>query len=372
MFWHPWVGIPTDGTKIRLVLLTLSRCSSRRYFRQGPDRDGTPLGDDAMMQLADQEAARTYEELARLYDQQGQGKLRDWFLVLAADAAYNVGNENEAERLRSQLLAVNPHHLLKPFATFNEAIKSPDIQSYVADLRRTYPPETATQLLRTQVPSSPPQPTQPRTNQYLGEMNASDPALDMAFGGGMGYLQPSPEQTPTLQTQPQNPQPQQAPPQRKPKEMPTQPPAAPAQNKENPVPQPPKPQQTPKPNRQQTPPPKAAPKPQPQPQQKTPPQKQPPQPMPQRSAPTALPSAPVWNGNGNGQTNGAPKAAPAPAKTTEPTPTTTQIETPNNATEVVSYWMSTVLFGIVLAAGALLAVYTFAKPFLPDNFLGLR
>jgi hypothetical protein len=45
------------------------------------------------------------------------------------------------------LLQQNPHHLLKPYASFTEAMKAPDVQSYVGDLRRSYSPETAEHLL---------------------------------------------------------------------------------------------------------------------------------------------------------------------------------------------------------------------------------
>ena len=90
---------------------------------------------------------QVYEELATWYDRQGQAKLRDWFLVLAADAALTLGKVDQAERLRVRLLYFNPHHLLRPFASFAEALRSPDVESYVADLRRNYPPETAEQLL---------------------------------------------------------------------------------------------------------------------------------------------------------------------------------------------------------------------------------
>jgi hypothetical protein len=98
---------------------------------------------------------RTYEALAHWYERQGQAKQRDWFLVLAADRALASGQAEEAERLRGQLLQANPHHLLKPFASFAEALKSPDVQGYVADLRRLYPPETAEQLLQEQRAAGP-------------------------------------------------------------------------------------------------------------------------------------------------------------------------------------------------------------------------
>jgi hypothetical protein len=90
---------------------------------------------------------QVYEELADWYDRQCQAKLRDWFLVLAADAAVALGRKAEAERLRQRLLHVNPHHLLKPFSSFAEALNSADVRGYIADLRSTYPPESAAQLL---------------------------------------------------------------------------------------------------------------------------------------------------------------------------------------------------------------------------------
>ncbi len=93
---------------------------------------------------------RVYEDLANWYDRIGQAKLRDWFLVLAADEAFTRGHAADAERLRSRLLKTNPHHLLKPFASFKEALQSPDVQGYITDLRRTYPPEAAANLLTTQ------------------------------------------------------------------------------------------------------------------------------------------------------------------------------------------------------------------------------
>ncbi len=100
--------------------------------------------------MANSEQTRqVYEQLADWYDHDGQPKLRDWFLVLAADTAQTAGQDDEAERLRGRLLQRNPHHLLKPFASYAEALRSPDVQGYVADLRRTYPPAAAEQLLKT-------------------------------------------------------------------------------------------------------------------------------------------------------------------------------------------------------------------------------
>src|SRR5262245_34469465 len=90
---------------------------------------------------------RTYTDLADLYDRQGQLRQRDWFLVLAADTAQAAGQPAEADRLLGRLLGLNPHHFLKPFRSFAEALQSPDVLGYVANLRRNYPPERAADLL---------------------------------------------------------------------------------------------------------------------------------------------------------------------------------------------------------------------------------
>jgi len=46
------------------------------------------------------------------------------------------------------LLQLNPHHLLKPFASFAEAVQSGDVQDYLLDLRQNYPQAVAEQLLK--------------------------------------------------------------------------------------------------------------------------------------------------------------------------------------------------------------------------------
>src|SRR5436305_966865 len=84
-----------------------------------------------------------YKELADAHERQGQPQLRDRFLVLAADAARTADRPAEADLLLARLLRSNPHHMLRPFSSFGEAMASPDIQNYVAELRRTHPPEKA-------------------------------------------------------------------------------------------------------------------------------------------------------------------------------------------------------------------------------------
>jgi hypothetical protein len=99
------------------------------------------------MMSSDYENLRVYYELADWYERHSQAQMRDRFLLLAADTALSEGVPEEAERLRQRLLQHSPHHMLKPFASFAEAMRSPDVQGYINDLRHTYPPETAEQLL---------------------------------------------------------------------------------------------------------------------------------------------------------------------------------------------------------------------------------
>src|SRR5713101_2068359 len=98
------------------------------------------------MPAADQ-VVRTYSELAEIYHLQAQAPLRDRYLVLSADAAGAAGQWDEAERLRQSLLQLNPHHLLKPYTSFAEAMDSTDIRNYLTALRRSHPYEKAEHLL---------------------------------------------------------------------------------------------------------------------------------------------------------------------------------------------------------------------------------
>ena len=91
---------------------------------------------------------QVYRELADWYERQGQAAMRDRFLILAAEAAFSAGKPEEAERLRQRLLQGNPHHMLKPFSSFAQALQSTNIQIYIHDLQVNYPAETAENLLR--------------------------------------------------------------------------------------------------------------------------------------------------------------------------------------------------------------------------------
>jgi hypothetical protein len=89
---------------------------------------------------------RVYEELADRFVETNEPRFRDHCLVLAADAALAANRPQEAERLRQALLQHNPHHLLRPFASMDEAMQAPDVQEYVTDLRRQWPPEFVQKL----------------------------------------------------------------------------------------------------------------------------------------------------------------------------------------------------------------------------------
>lgn len=101
--------------------------------------------------------SQLYLELADYYDQRGEAQSRDRFLVLAADAAMTAGDHTEAEHLRQRLLSLNPHHLLKPFKSFEEALKSRDVTDYINALRRRHPADQVTNLVESTVrPTTPP------------------------------------------------------------------------------------------------------------------------------------------------------------------------------------------------------------------------
>lgn len=89
-----------------------------------------------------------YRQLAEWYERLNQASMRDRFLVLAADSALYAGLAEEAEMLRQRLLQANPHHLLKPYRSFAEALQTPDVQVYIQDLRTNYPLQVAEDLLR--------------------------------------------------------------------------------------------------------------------------------------------------------------------------------------------------------------------------------
>src|SRR4051812_36187718 len=121
----------------RITRNTSPSCSPRPQSRPGAEGEGG-FSESAMSAVTTQ-PLRVYQDLADWYERQSQPQLRDRFLLLAADAALSSGMPDEAERLRQRLLQVTPHHMLKPFASFAQALRSPDVQGYVSDMREKYP-----------------------------------------------------------------------------------------------------------------------------------------------------------------------------------------------------------------------------------------
>jgi len=107
------------------------------------------LRNDTHPPMTDLDALRRmYEKLAERFGERGETMMRDSFLVLAADIALAADLPGEAERLRRQLLAGNPNHLVSKHPDFPAAAKAMDVRDYLADLRAQYPPERAEELLR--------------------------------------------------------------------------------------------------------------------------------------------------------------------------------------------------------------------------------
>jgi hypothetical protein len=281
-----------------------------------------------------EKTVHAYEELADWYERQGLDQLRDRFLVLAADAALSIGSAEEAERLRARLLERNPHHLLKPFASLAEALKTPDVQNYVSGLRRGYPPESVDSLLEAlrsgksapapvgrATPAATPKPTAPRP-----EASAEDDVGTLRMGAGeVAPLSAKPVQPPAVY--------------------------AVKEDKLPPTPDAPRPRQVPPPGGSARPAPPA-----------------PPRPI---AKPTLDPARPH------------PPAVKAPAgnppRPVEPTTYPLRPEpgaTPRGRAperdepeEYAGAWLPSVLFVLLLLVGVALAVYTFAGPFLPAAWL---
>jgi hypothetical protein len=111
--------------------------------------------------------SQLYLELSDYYDHRGEAQSRDRFLVLAADAAMIAGDKEEAEHLRQRLLTLNPHHLLKPFKSFEEAQRSRDVTDYINALRRRHPADQVANLVETTVRPKGGKTAQPERNSQL-------------------------------------------------------------------------------------------------------------------------------------------------------------------------------------------------------------
>jgi hypothetical protein len=260
-----------------------------------------------------------YQELADCYERKGQAQMRDRFLVLAADAALSAGRPDQAEHLRLRLLQQNPHHLLKPYASLGEALKAPDVQHYVADLRRTYAPEAAEHLLeslRVSAAAAAPSPSRPGAPQA-----AAAPIRPTALHPPtQGPAKESPEVLQFYRVQ---------------------------QEVEEELPQPVA-------QRQAAAPP-AGPKP-----------LAPPAPPPPSRPPTAeaapLPRAPAK------KPIRPPAISPLVPQPVSPRATGTLTSEREQQDLATGYWVASALMVLLFFAGLALAVYTFARPFLPAEW----
>lgn len=247
---------------------------------------------------------QVYRELADWYERQGQPAMRDRFLILAAEAAFSAGKPEEAERLRQRLLQGNPHHMLKPFSSFSQALQSTNVQIYIHDLQVNYPPETAESLLQNLRGSPAPGPGVPETAPLIEIRD--EPTLPL--GNSLEPLKVYP-----LREEPETPPPAPAPPPVKPTQV-----NRPAQRKPTTVPP-------------ASPPPRPA-------------AATPPAARAQPTIPLAAPLRPM-------RPAAAPVAPPPPAETPAP----------------AGAWLTLLLFGMTVTAGLALFVYTLARPFLPPH-----
>jgi hypothetical protein len=256
-----------------------------------------------------QTCLQVYRDLADWYERQGEAAMRDRFLVLAADAAFTSGQPQEAERLRQRLLHGNPHHMLKPFNSFNQALQSSTIQIYIHDLRTNYPAETAEKLLRSLHGSHDPEPTLPQTAPLIQFNDKETLPLGADIEPLKVYsLREEPE--PTLKSEP---------------------PVAPTSLN------------------------RAVPPTQPVPFRPTPTKPSAGRPNPNLPAPRAQPILPQS------------PASPWPAS---PKPTDPALAAPvAEPTAATGAWLTLMLLGMTVTAGCALAVYTLARPFLPPQWL---
>jgi hypothetical protein len=138
---------------------------------------------------------RIYEELAEQEHLRGGTQARDRFWILAADAALAAGHNDEAERFRARLLEYNPHHLLKPYPSLADALKSSEVYGYVTDLRSSYPPEEAERLLASLRPG----------DEAARSEAAEPPVFDAAPAAPATLPDPPPLQTFRFAAQPETP-----------------------------------------------------------------------------------------------------------------------------------------------------------------------
>ncbi len=92
-------------------------------------------------------AMLAFVKLAGVSQSREQLGPRDKFLVLAGAAAGRAGHAAVAARCRELLLSHNPAHLLKRYATIEQALEDNEFQAYLRQLSRFCPYEKAEHLL---------------------------------------------------------------------------------------------------------------------------------------------------------------------------------------------------------------------------------
>jgi hypothetical protein len=287
-----------------------------------------------------------YQKLADSYDRLGQASMRDRFLMLAAEEALEAQQPAEAERLRQRLLQGSPHHMIRPYASFAEAARAADVQTYLSDLRTNYPPEVARQLLESLQENDPT--TAAALNQAL-PVNKSSPA------------EPSPRIPPTAPLIDLSGHPAAAKPGEQRQE---QRPAMPRRAKVEPYPL----------REEETPP--TAPLARQQAQAQAQAQAQPARAPVARPVPAARPAPQPIEA-----TLPFPAPSPQPGSARQPAPRQRLVE-PSPAAEPPPRtvrerstpstgvgWMNMLLVGVVLTAALALAAFTLLRPFLPDAWL---
>ena len=92
-------------------------------------------------------AMLAYARLAAISQQKQQLPGRDKFLILAGAAACRAGWLDVAARCRELVLGHNPQHLLGENASFPDALRSPEFEPFLKQLRRQCGYERAEHLL---------------------------------------------------------------------------------------------------------------------------------------------------------------------------------------------------------------------------------
>lgn len=173
-----------------------------------------------------------YLELIDTYTESGQTTLRDYFVLLAADAFLASGQEDEAEYFYVEFSGRNPDHVLSRAGTLAAAVNHPEGRTYLGNLRQNYPEDVVRDLVqeaRNRITPAPrpgpapnPRPLAPTAPIPILRLN--NPPPDRGPGNPVPAPRPQPalpRREPTPTTAPARPQPAQ------PRPVPSSPPSQP-------------------------------------------------------------------------------------------------------------------------------------------------